>query len=419
MSSANNPGDPKLGTEGSRYSRLMAALQYPDFRVLWLSTVSVQLGQGMQHVVLGWLVFEETGSGGMVGAIYALRSAPNLVVGFAAGSITDRLDRRTLMRSTAWGSMLVSLVLVVLAFTGRLEIWQLMFLTFLLGTSHAFWITSRQVYVYDIVGPAMALDGLALMSLAQRVGGIVGALLAGGLIVWWGSGAAFLAMVVSYTVGALVLYRLLHRGESAPQVREFIWENASNYFKALRTNKTMLSLMVSTAAAEALGFSHQVILPILAKDVLHVGAAGLGVLTAFRFVGGALGVVFLTVLGEVRRRGMLLLAVLVLFAVGEMMLSQSRTFWMALLFVAFVNVMGQSIDILHHVLLQLSVANEQRGRAMGSWVVGIGTAPLGQLEVGYLAGATGARTALLANGIALLAVSLVLGMALPLLRRLR
>ena len=56
---------------------------------------------------------------------------------------------------------------------------------------------------------------------------------------------------------------------------------------------------------------------------------------------------------------------------------------------------------------------------MGSWVVGIGTAPLGQLEVGYLAGATGARTALLANGIALLAVSLVLGMALPLLRRLR
>ena len=181
----------------------------------------------------------------------------------------------------------------------------------------------------------------------------------------------------------------------------------------------MLSLMVSTAAAEALGFSHQVILPILAKDVLHVGAAGLGVLTAFRFVGGALGVVFLTVLGEVRRRGMLLLAVLVLFAVGEMMLSQSRTFWMALLFVAFVNVMGQSIDILHHVLLQLSVANEQRGRAMGSWVVGIGTAPLGQLEVGYLAGATGARTALLANGIALLAVSLVLGMALPLLRRLR
>ena len=418
MSSANNPGERDLGTEGSRYTRLMANLRYPDFRVLWVSTVSNQLGQGIQHVVLGWLVFDLTDSGGMVGVIYALRSAPNLIVGFAAGSITDWLDRRTLMRGVAWGQMLVASVLALLAFSGRLELWHLMLLTFMLGTLHAFWTTARQVYVYDIVGPVGLMNGLALTSLAQRVGGIAGALLAGVLIGLWGSGAPFLAMAVSYAVGAMILYQLRHRGESAPQVREPILQNAVNYFRALRTNKTMLSLMVSTAAAEALGFSHQVVLPILAKDVLHVGAIGLGVLTAFRFVGGALGVVFLTVLGEVRRRGVLLLTMLVLFAVGQMLLSQSPNFWMALLLVALVNLIGQSIDILHHVLLQLSVANEQRGRAMGSWIVGIGTAPLGQLEIGYLAGATGARTALLANGIALAAVSLVLGLVLPRIRRL-
>jgi len=418
MSSANDSGEQDLGTEGSRYTRLMATLRYPDFRVLWISTVSNQLGQGIQHVVLGWMVFNITDSGGMVGVIFALRSAPNLIVGFAAGSITDWLDRRTLMRVVAWGQMLVSIVLALLAFSGRLELWHLMFLTFVLGTFHAFWTTARQVYVYDIVGPAGLMNGLALTSLAQRVGGISGALIAGVLIGVWGSGSPFFAMAVSYAVGAIILYQLRYRGESAPEVREPILQNAVNYLRTLRTNKTMLSLMVSTAAAEALGFSHQVVLPILAKDVLHVGAIGLGVLTAFRFVGGALGVVFLTVLGEVRRRGALLLTMLVLFAVGQMMLSQSPNFWMALLLVALVNLIGQSIDILHHVLLQFSVANEQRGRAMGSWIVGIGTAPLGQLEVGYLAGATGARTALLANGIALAAVSLVLGLLLPRLRRL-
>ena len=82
----------------SRIGQLLAAFRYSDFRVLWISTVSNQLGQGMQQVLLGWLVFEITGSGAMVGAVFAARSAPNLVVGFLAGSVTDRLDRRLLIR---------------------------------------------------------------------------------------------------------------------------------------------------------------------------------------------------------------------------------------------------------------------------------------------------------------------------------
>jgi hypothetical protein len=75
-------------------------------------------------------------------------------------------------------------------------------------------------------------------------------------------------------------------------------------------------------------------------------------------------------------------------------------------------------DILHLALLQYSVANEQRGRAMGAWLVGIGTSPLGQLEMGYLAGLAGAPLALLLNGMALIALAGVLALCLPRLRRL-
>src|SRR4029453_16221081 len=98
---------------------------------------------------------------------------------------------------------------------------------------------------------------------------------------------------------------------------------------ALRGNQAIRSLMVSTATAEIFGFSHQVMLPILAKDVLQVGAAGLGVLTAFRFAGGALGVGLLTALHTVRRQGMLLLVVLVLFGGGEVLLGYASHFWLA------------------------------------------------------------------------------------------
>lgn len=418
MSLAENPGAQPPKTTPSRYEQLVDALRFPDIRTLWVSTVSNQLGQGMQQVVLGWLVLEMTGSGGMVGAIFAARSAPNLIVGLAAGSIADRLDRRILMQLSVWGMMLAALAVAFLLFTNQLTVWQLMLITFLLGTLQAFCMTARQVYVYDVVGASGAVNGIALISLAQRVGQVLGALLAGALIQWQGSGVCFLAMGLSYAFGALALYALRHAGESAPLRREPMLENILNYFRALRSNRVMLSLMISTAAAETLGFSHQVIIPILAIAVLHVGAIGLSVLTAFRFVGGALGVVTLAVMGQVRRRGILLLAALVLFGVGQVWLGQSINFLMALVLVILVNAMAAITDVLHQSLIQLSVSNEQRGRAMGSWIVGIGTAPVGQLQIGYLSELTNARIALLVNGVSLAVLALVMGVVMPRLRRL-
>jgi MFS family permease len=103
----------------------MSAFRYPDFRVLWASTVSNQLGLGMQQVLLGWLVFEITESGGMVGVVFAARSAPNLVVGFVAGSVSDRIDRRVLMRASVFGMVVCAGLVAMLLYLDRLEVWQL------------------------------------------------------------------------------------------------------------------------------------------------------------------------------------------------------------------------------------------------------------------------------------------------------
>ena len=398
--------------------RLVTALRYPDFRVLWLSTVANQLGWGMQQVLLGWLIFDMTGSGGMVGTIFAVRSLPNLVIGMAAGSITDRFDRRLIMRLSCAALVLISLAVAWLQFAGLLTVGPLLLATFLMGSAQAFYMTARQVYVYDIVGANQAINGIALVSLAQWVGGIIGSLLTGGLIAWKGPGAAFLVMGLTYSLGILVMFQLKHAGSSAPESREPILENLLNYFRALKNNRTMLTLMISTSGAEILGFSHQVMLPILASEVLGVGSVGLGLLTAFRFFGSALGVFAVAGLERLRRRGLLLLAVIVMFGLGQILLGQSPLFWVAVVFVVLINLMASATDILHHTLLQLSVSNAERGRAMGSWIVGIGTAPVGQLEVGYLAEATSARVALLVNGVALVTLALVMGVLMPRLRRL-
>ena len=394
------------------------ALRYPDFRVLWLSTISNQLGWGMQQVLLGWLVFEMTGNAGMVGAIFAARSAPNLFVGLVAGTITDRFDRRLIMRLSCLAMLALSLLASWLLYNDRLDIWLLLFLTFLLGAAQAFYMTSRQVYVYDIVGGHRAVNGIALVSLAQWIGGIIGSLATGGIIIWQGPAASFLLMGITYGVGILIMFGLRHAGSSAPVSREPILENLITYLRALRDNRVMLSLIISTAGAEILGFSHQVMLPILAKEVLGVGAFQLGLLTAFRFLGSSIGVFAVAAMERFRNKGMLLLCIIGTFGVGEILLGQSPYFWVAVICVMFINLLASATDILHHTLLQLSVSNEQRGRAMGSWIFGIGTAPVGQLEVGYLAREMGSRTALLVNGAALIVLAAAMGILMPRLRKL-
>ena len=402
----------------SQFRGLVAAFGYSEFRVLWISTVFNQLGQGMQQVLLGWLVLEMTGSITMVGVVFAVRSAPNLVVGFIAGPVADRIDRRFLMATSVIGMMVVSMLGSLFLFGGFLTVWQIMAGTFVLGVTQAFYMTSRQVYAYDIVGSAAAVNGIALVSLAQRVGGVFGALIAGALIDWWGSGGTFLVMAISYALGAIALFWLRNVGQSAPEEREPIRENLVNYFRALANNRIMLSLMVTTAAVEMLGFSHQVLLPVLARDVLFVGPAGLGVLTAFRFAGGALGVLVTAALHQVQRRGIMLLTIIALFGGGEILLSFSTTLWTALVFITLINVMASVTDILHQSLLQLNVPNQQRGRAMGSWIVGIGTAPIGQLQIGYISGLTSPKIALVVNGTLLVLLTLTMGIVMPRLRRL-
>jgi MFS family permease len=372
----------------------------------------------MQQVILGWVVLTLTQSSGMVGLAFALRSAPNLVVGFAAGAISDRLDRRMLMRVTVLGLALITLLMAWGVWLNRIGVWHVLLYAVIVGILRAFEMTARQAYVYDMVGAKNAVQGLALNAIAQRVGGALGAFMAGLILEWWGAGAAFLVMGFCYGMAGGLLYRLHSRGAAAPTVLEPLWQNVKTYAWALRTHPILRSLMISTAAVEIIGFSHQVMLPVLAKDVMHVGAAGLGVLTAFRFVGGIIGAALLTTISRIPRHGRLLLVVLALFGVGQVCLSQVTQFWLAVACVTAINVMASATDILHQALLQHHVANTQRGRAMGSWIVGTGAAPIGHLEIGYLAGAAGVSMALLLNGSALIALPFLLAWAMPQLRRL-
>ncbi|MEC9237911.1 MAG: MFS transporter [Chloroflexota bacterium] len=403
----------------SIYSQAWASsFRFRDFRLFWASTFFYSLGTGMEHVAVGWLVFDITGSAFIVGVAAAARMAPLFFLGILSGAMADWLERRLFLLFIALSGMAVAGIMAVVLLTGEPPIWAVIVLVAAGGCMLAFTLTTRNAYTYDIVGPEHALNGLSLNQMAMQAGGIGGAIISGALIELVGPGWQYLAVGASYLGSALVLMVIGRSTRTAQPLREPVLQNLVGYLRFLRENRLIFILMCLTSITEVLGFTHMTLLPVFAKEVLHVGPAGLGYLTAVRQAGGLLGLALLANLRDYRRKGLLMFIIATGFGVGLMAFSVSAALVYFIIVLAAVNACAMAVDTLYKTLMQSNVPDEQRGRAMGSWVLSIGAAPVGHLGVGGLATALGAQGALLVNGAVLAGISLVAAIGLPKIRRL-
>ena len=396
-----------------------ASLRIRDFRLLWASTLLYSLATGMEQVSVGWLIFELTGSELMVGVGAAARMVPFFLFGILSGAITDRWDRRLLLGIGNLGAAIVALVMALLLLLGDLtNVWIVVGLVGALGSMFAFTLTVRQTYTFDIVGSGLSLNGLALGAMAMQGGGIVGSLASGALIEAAGAGWQFVVAGVCYLSAAAATLALNNPGRSLRQTSTSVLSNLAGYVGLVRTRRFLLALMLLTAVTEVLGFTHMTLLPVFAKEVVQVGPTGLGVMTAFRQAGGLLGLWLLAGLGTTRKKGLLMFATAIGFGGGLMAFSLSSNLFAFLGVLLFVNACAMAVDTLYKTLMQGLVSDEERGRAMGSWVLSIGFAPVGHVGVGALAGIVGAQRALLINGAILSVISLITMIGMPNIRRL-
>jgi sugar phosphate permease len=154
----------------------------------------------------------------------------------------------------------------------------------------------------------------------------------------------------------------------------------------------------------------------MARDVIGGGAEGLGMLSAATSIGGTLAVVLLSMLPRQAPREQIMSLVFVVYGVSMLTLAGTSSLVAAAAVLVVTGACAASFDLLQQTLLQLAVTEDQRGRAVGVWVLGIGSAPIGHLEMGTLVAALGAPSALMVNGLAVVVCALVLVTGAPLYR---
>jgi MFS family permease len=374
-------------------------------------------------VLLGWLALELTDSPFLVGLAMGARALPLFFVGVPAGVLADRWPRHRLLIVTALGQALIMGALGAWTMTGSLRLPHLLAFTLASGTLRGIEHATRQSYAHDVVGGTALVRGLAVLGLAMRAGWLVGSLGAGVLLAQLGSGPAYLAVAASYLLSALALLPVSPPSPSAAPSGESLWRNVVDFVALVRGDTMLLALMVLTAGAEVLGFSHQTLLPSLARDVLKTGPEGLGVLNAARAVGGIVGLLASIrggALAAAGGGGALFLLVLAGFGVSLMGLGAAPYlvgFTGVVLVLIVANALGALTDLLAQSLLQLTSPPHLRGRAGGAWVVAIGLAPLGQLQIGALGSLIGVSGALAVSGLALMGLAGASTRVFPRLRK--
>ena len=375
------------------------------------------IGMMGETVVLGWLTLELTNSPLMVGAAMAMRALPLFFVGVPAGALADVFPRHRLLLLTSFGQALTATTLGLLVLLGAISLASIMLLTLTAGVFRGIEHAARQSYAHDVVGPAALVHGLALLGVAMRAGWLVGSLAVGAAIAHFGTGAGYLVVAAGFIGGGSRCCGRERPRAARPRRRASLWRGTVDFFGALRRDRMLLVLMMLTGGAEVLGFAHQALLPSLARDVLHTGPEGLGALNAARAIGGIVGLALASARGG---GGAFFLGVLVTFGASLIVLG-AAPYAVGLvgvfIVVTLVNACGALADLLAQSLLQLSVPHELRGRAGGAWVVAIGLAPLGQLQIGALASLFGVSVALGASGLALVVLAGATGVWFPRLKR--
>ena len=370
----------------------------------------------MQNVGLSWLVYRLTHSTALLGAVAFSQQIPILLLALPAGGFVDRSNRHRVVIVTQTLALLQAALLATLTFMGDINVAQIMILGTLIGVIGAFDMPARQSFLIQMVNREDLMNAIALNSSLFNAARMIGPAVAGFIIAKWGEAFCFLFNALSYVAVliSLLLMRVPHTPVTNKQTLTSDIMDGFRYVKRTTPVRVMLQLLGSFGIA---GFSFSVLLPVFADQIFLRGAAGLGwLMTALGF-GALSGALFLAGRKGITGIGQLILLGAFGFSLSLMLFSFITVFWLAFLLLCVTGFFMMTIVAASNTAIQSMISDAYRGRVMSFFTtMVIGTAPIGSLTAGYVAGFLGPQLTVFVFALICLAASYWFYRSLPVIR---
>ncbi|MEZ4630300.1 MAG: MFS transporter [Deinococcales bacterium] len=393
---------------------LPPALKHPKFRIFWLALLISAAGSQMQTWALFWHIRSLSEAPLALGMMGLARIIPIVLFSLIGGSIADNFNRRTVMFFSQSVMTLSALALAFLTLGGHIALWHIYSLTAIQALALAFDSPSRQSLIPNLVPARDLANAFSMTSIAFQTGSVAGPALSGLVIAYLGQSAAYFLNVLSY--GAIFLALALI-GPIAQQLASQVGQKAQRALSLssmregiqfILSQPLILSTMLIDFFATFFSAANT-LLPIVARDILQVGAVEYGWLSASLSLGAIIAAVILSQIQNLRPQGLIFLLAVMAFGLATIAFGFSRSLPTAMLSLMLIGAADSVSTIIRNTIRQLQTPDYIRGRMIGiNQIFFMGGPQLGEIEAGLVAQFFGAPFAIVSGGIGcIVAVSLI------------
>jgi MFS family permease len=393
-------------SEGESRSRLpVFVLKHRDYRLLWIGQFVSTLGTQMHTVALSWQVYDLTGSIFQLGLLGLVRAASLMGTSFLGGALADSRNRRNLMLVTQSIMLALTSSLAALTLFGTVNIWMLYGFAAVIAATSAFDGPARQALIPNLVprhelGAAISLQTLA-MSTARMVGPAVGGVTVGviGIAATYAlDSASFLAVIV-----ALLLMRTQM---VAPVLASRGMEAIREGLRFIIATPVIWGIMLLDFLATLVG-STVGLAPVFAKDVLHAGPQGLGLLLSAPAAGAVIGAVIVSLMPQFERPGRMVVVSVLVYGICLVLFGMSGSLLPALLALAGAGAADSVSVAMRQMVRTIATPDELLGRvAAAHSALAMGGPRLGEFQSGMTA-------AMMLGGAGCVLIALAIGKFIP------
>jgi MFS family permease len=394
------------------------SLRHRNYRLLWIGTVISSSGDWMDQIAFNWLVYQLSGSAIDLALLNAFRLAPIFLFTLIGGVVADRWERRSLLFTTQSVAMLLAFVLAGLTFTGLVQVGMAFVIATGRGIVLSFNQPARQSLISELVPRKDLKNAIALNSATLNLTRVLGPTIAGILIATVGVAGAFFLNALTFLA---VLYglALMQFPDRIPRrAKGSMLTELSGGLAYLRTRPMLCTLVLLALVPMILGMPYQTMLTIFASDVLRVGGAGLGVLTACSGIGAVCGALWVASRAHRVRLGQLMVYGLIGFGAALVVFSLSGWFWLSVPALIAVGAGQQVYMASNNALIQTNVEEEYRGRVLSTLFLNRSMVPLGTLLAGFGTSLFGVQATVASMAAALLVLALAVSRLAPATRTL-
>ncbi len=366
--------------------KYFSSLKHRDFRLFFSGQMVSLTGTWMQNVAQGWLVLQLTNSPFLLGIINAIAALPILLFSVWGGTVADRMGKRNLIICTQALSMILAFIMGILFSLHIIEFWHIALLAGLIGLVNAFDMPARHSFVIEMVGKADLSNAIALNSMIFNIARIIGPIVAGFVVGAWGVGTCF--YINGFSFLAVLAGLLFMKGDFTPKNSNHssLHDSTMDGARYVWQNRKIRNLIILVSVSSLFGVSYMVLMPVFARDILNIGAKGLGVLLSAIGIGALLSSLSLTIFSHSDHSNRLVSLGGIVLGISLIVFGFSKSVNISLLALVGVGwgIVTQTTTI--NNLLQKETPDELRGRVMGFYtVMFLGMTPLGSFQAGLLA----------------------------------